>query len=289
MKIHPFFGTLSPHSNAPRKLWFRDTSNFPQITQPVRGRVKIQMQADYRPLRPHPQLLTNSSVLLFTPFKVADFMIPVQDWLRHIFLWRQDWIITVLELGGYSEKNHFTWMIFVSEVSAHSPRPPLWVGLSVWVVITSSCEQQCFFLTNPIIRRQSALLVTSDGDFTVAQGWLWQSRSCAFMTLPFLRNTFDTIGIWLPASLLPQGIFTVFLSSADPATVLFSFLSSLIYSVIVSWACGFWEGWLAGSVRHERWNVCPRGGSQISSWGPEANSRDDFVARNSKNQNGYCR
>lgn len=118
---------------------------------------------------------------------------------------------------------------------------------------------------------------------------LWQLRSYAFMTLPFLRNAFGTISIWLPTSRFPQGIFAVFLSSADPATVLFSFLSSLIYSVIVSQACGFWEGWLAGSVRHKHWNVCPRGGSQISSQGPEANSCDGFVARNSKNRNGYCR
>lgn len=130
--------------------------------------------------------------------------------------------------------------------------------------------------------RQSALLVTSDSDFTVGQSWLGQLRS-AFMTLPFLRNAFDTIRIWFPTSRFPQGIFTVFLSSADPATVLFSFLSSLIYSVIVSQACGFWEGWLAGSVRHKHWNVCPRGGSQISSQGPEANSCDGFMARNSKN------
>lgn len=111
----------------------------------------------------------------------------------------------------------------------------------------------------------------------------------AFMTLPFLSSAFDTISVWLPASRFPQGIFTVFLSSADPATLLFSFLSSLIYSVIVSQACGFWEGWLAGSVRHKHWNVCLRGGSQISSQGPEANSCDSFVARNSKNRNGYCR
>lgn len=34
--------------------------------------------------------------------------------------------------------------------------------------------------------------------------------------------------------------------------------------------CGFWEGWLAGSVRLKHWNVCPRGGSQISFPGPEA-------------------
>lgn len=34
--------------------------------------------------------------------------------------------------------------------------------------------------------------------------------------------------------------------------------------------CGFWEGWLAGSGRLKHWDVCPRGGSQISSQGPEA-------------------
>lgn len=162
----------------------------------------------------------------------------------------------------------------------------LWVGLSIWVVI-NSCEQEYFFQTISI-KQDNALLVTSDSDFTVGQSWLGQLRS-AFMTLPFLRNAFDTIRIWFPTSRFPQGIFTVFLSSADPATVLFSFLSSLIYSVIVSRACGFWEGWLAGSVRHKHWNVCPRGGSQISSQGPEANSCDGFMARNSKNQNGYCR
>lgn len=137
--------------------------------------------------------------------------------------------------------------------------------------------------------RQSALLVTPDSNFTVGQSWHWQLRSYALMTLPFLRNAFDTIRIWFPPFQFPQGIFTVFLSSVDPATVLFSFLSSLIYSVIVSPVCGFWEGWLAGSVRHKHWNVCPRGGSQISSQGPEANSCDGFMARNSKNRNGYCR
>lgn len=156
----------------------------------------------------------------------------------------------------------------------------------MWVVI-GSCEEY-FFLTSSI-KWQSAFLGTSDSDFTAVQSWLRLWRSYVFMMLPFLRNTFDATRIWLSTSQFPQGIFTIFLSSAHPATVLFSFLFSLIYSVIVSQACGFWEGWLAGSVRHKHWNVCPRGGSQISSQGPEANSCDGFVARNSRNQNGYCR
>lgn len=152
----------------------------------------------------------------------------------------------------------------------------------------SLCEQEYFFLSGSI--KQA---VFSPSDFW-QQFYSWTELTLAVNVLciydiPFLRNAFDTIRIWFPTSRFPQGIFTVFLSSPDPATVLFSFLSSLIYSVIVSQACGFWEGWLAGSVRHKYWNVCPRGGSQISSQGPEANSCDGFVARNSKNRNGYCR
>lgn len=86
---------------------------------------------------------------------------------------------------------------------------------------------------------QSALVVTSDSGFMVVQSLL---AGLVLYVLPFLRNTFDTISTQRSVSRFPQGIFTVFLSSADLATVLFSFLSSLIYSVIVSQACGFWEG-----------------------------------------------
>lgn len=190
---------------------------------------------------------------------------------------------------SYSEETYFTWMVFILEIHRRLQRAPLlsrlkhtgpnkFMGTRIFLLDQchqneTTCSPSHFW---PWFYGNTELTLA-------AQVWY------AFMTLPFLRNTFDTISLCLPTSRFPQGIFTVFLSSADPATLLFSFLSSLIYSVIVSQACGFWEGWLTGSLRHKHWNVRPRGGSQISSPGPEANSWDSSVARNSKDRNGYCR
>lgn len=123
---------------------------------------------------------------------------------------------------------------------------------------------------------QSGLRVTSHRDFNAVRadfGRVWVFTA----GLPFLGNTSDAVSVWLSASQFPWGISTVFLSSLDLATVLFSFLSSLIYSVIVSQAVasgrGDWQG--QGDLSTE--TCVPEVEARFPLRAPRPSSRDGFM------------
>lgn len=155
---------------------------------------------------------------------------------------------------GWGE-NSSMWMPSILEKMR--ARSPPWQSLNMWVRWDS---KKFFFLTVP--GRQSILTVTLHRDCSSrnSQPWwhhpsweMWLMPSASGSPLPSFHGAWHHILVCWPCHCL--AFFPVFFD---------------ILCYYCKPGCGFWEGWLAGSVRLKHWNVGPRGGSQISSLGPEA-------------------
>ena len=205
------------------------------------------------------------------------------------FTQRPEWIIAVLVLDGYSVKSLFTWMICISEANMQLQRSPLWVGLSIAVVIYTFTWARVFLLDQSHQKK-----TVCSPSYLCQQLYGGTGPSLAAKVLCIYDIVFSEKRIWYHESVPPPfpasaGHLPRVLILCWPCHCLVFF--PVLFDILCYCKPGLWLlGGVIGRVSQtKRWNVCPRGGSQISSAGPEANSCDGFVARNSKNRNGYCR